>query len=195
MSGGFSFSCSCASSVVCIFQFTWLEYFLLQYFTGLECGHKFCMQCWGDYLTTKIIEEGMGQVFTRVMKWNVCLKKQTCSALNCSTRQIMVSFQGVSVGNWPVFVLFFQTISCPAHSCDILVDDNTVMWVLLLYLLVCPLGFVQHWLLPQLELWLWRAQQVHFKGKIFLTDTGKWDLECSKCVFGLIHRHKPLCVA
>lgn len=22
-----------------------------------------------------------------------------------------------------------QTISCPAHSCDILVDDNTVMWV------------------------------------------------------------------
>jgi len=35
---------------------------LLQYFTGLECGHKFCMQCWGDYLTTKIIEEGMGQV-------------------------------------------------------------------------------------------------------------------------------------
>uniref|UniRef100_A0A8K9X5X6 RBR-type E3 ubiquitin transferase n=1 Tax=Oncorhynchus mykiss TaxID=8022 RepID=A0A8K9X5X6_ONCMY len=50
------------------------------YFTGLECGHKFCLQCWGDYLTTKIIEEGMG-----------------------------------------------QTISCPAHSCDILVDDNTVM--------------------------------------------------------------------
>ncbi|CAB1322530.1 unnamed protein product, partial [Coregonus sp. 'balchen'] len=32
-----------------------------QYFTGLECGHKFCMQCWGDYLTTKIMEEGMGQ--------------------------------------------------------------------------------------------------------------------------------------
>lgn len=40
--------------------------FLLQYFTGLECGHKFCMQCWGDYLTTKIIEEGMGQVLARV---------------------------------------------------------------------------------------------------------------------------------
>uniref|UniRef100_A0A2K6A624 E3 ubiquitin-protein ligase ARIH1 n=1 Tax=Mandrillus leucophaeus TaxID=9568 RepID=A0A2K6A624_MANLE len=48
------------------------------YFTGLECGHKFCMQCWSEYLTTKIMEEGMG-----------------------------------------------QTISCPAHGCDILVDDNT----------------------------------------------------------------------
>lgn len=34
----------------------------LQYFTGLECGHKFCMQCWSEYLTTKIMEEGMGQV-------------------------------------------------------------------------------------------------------------------------------------
>jgi len=38
------------------------------------------MQCWSEYLTTKIMEEGMG-----------------------------------------------QTISCPAHGCDILVDDNTVM--------------------------------------------------------------------
>eukprot|EP00069_Balaena_mysticetus_P017984 bmy_10990T0 len=32
-----------------------------KYFTGLECGHKFCMQCWSEYLTTKIMEEGMGQ--------------------------------------------------------------------------------------------------------------------------------------
>ncbi|XP_038067945.1 E3 ubiquitin-protein ligase arih1-like isoform X1 [Patiria miniata] len=48
--------------------------------TGLECGHRFCMDCWTEYLTTKIMEEGMG-----------------------------------------------QTISCAAHSCDILVDDCTVM--------------------------------------------------------------------
>lgn len=48
--------------------------------TGLECGHKFCTQCWTEYLTTKIMDEGMG-----------------------------------------------QTISCAAHACDILVDDATVM--------------------------------------------------------------------
>ena len=47
---------------------------------GLECGHRFCMSCWVEYLTTKIIEEGMG-----------------------------------------------STISCAAHGCDILVDDETVM--------------------------------------------------------------------
>lgn len=29
--------------------------------TGLECGHRFCTGCWGEYLTTKIMEEGVGQ--------------------------------------------------------------------------------------------------------------------------------------
>lgn len=29
--------------------------------TGLECGHEFCSTCWARYLTTKIMDEGMGQ--------------------------------------------------------------------------------------------------------------------------------------
>lgn len=48
--------------------------------TGLECGHRFCYHCWNEYLTTKIMEEGVG-----------------------------------------------QTISCAAHNCLILVDDETAM--------------------------------------------------------------------
>lgn len=32
--------------------------------TGLECGHRFCTQCWGEYLTTKIMEEGVGQTIS-----------------------------------------------------------------------------------------------------------------------------------
>lgn len=32
--------------------------------TGLECGHKFCSLCWADYLTSKIIDEGMGQTIS-----------------------------------------------------------------------------------------------------------------------------------
>lgn len=48
--------------------------------TGLACGDRFCKDCWCNYLTTKIMEEGMG-----------------------------------------------NKISCAAHDCDILVDDQTVM--------------------------------------------------------------------
>ncbi|XP_064618837.1 E3 ubiquitin-protein ligase arih1-like isoform X2 [Lineus longissimus] len=32
--------------------------------SGLECGHRFCMQCWAEYLTTKIMDEGMGQTIS-----------------------------------------------------------------------------------------------------------------------------------
>lgn len=32
--------------------------------TGLECGHKFCAPCWTDYLTSKIVNEGMGQTIS-----------------------------------------------------------------------------------------------------------------------------------
>lgn len=28
---------------------------------SLECGHKFCRGCWGQYLTQKIVEEGLNQ--------------------------------------------------------------------------------------------------------------------------------------
>lgn len=34
---------------------------LFKHMTGLECGHRFCTHCWGEYLTTKIMEEGVGQ--------------------------------------------------------------------------------------------------------------------------------------
>lgn len=32
--------------------------------TGLECNHKFCSHCWTSYLTTKIMEEGLGQTIS-----------------------------------------------------------------------------------------------------------------------------------
>ncbi|KAK3604433.1 hypothetical protein CHS0354_013833 [Potamilus streckersoni] len=32
--------------------------------SGLECGHKFCLECWCEYLTSKIIDEGMGQTIS-----------------------------------------------------------------------------------------------------------------------------------
>ena len=32
-----------------------------QMMMGLECSHTFCVTCWTDYLTMKIMDEGMGQ--------------------------------------------------------------------------------------------------------------------------------------
>lgn len=121
---------------------------LLQYFTGLECGHKFCMQCWGDYLTTKIIEEGMGQVPINISVISHC-------------RPLNYRLTNESASVCP------QTISCPAHSCDILVDDNTVMWV---SASTCFYFFdgSSHWLAlskrrawPVFAVWLtsWRRQE------------------------------------
>lgn len=38
--------------------------YIFQDMTGLECGHRFCAECWTDYLTSKIMEEGMGQTIS-----------------------------------------------------------------------------------------------------------------------------------
>jgi len=46
---------------------------------GLECGHRFCAQCWADYLTSKIMDEGMGQTIA-------------CAAFGCD---ILVDDQSV----------------------------------------------------------------------------------------------------
>ncbi|XP_071965715.1 E3 ubiquitin-protein ligase arih1-like [Antedon mediterranea] len=33
-------------------------------FSSLECGHKFCNECWTRYLSMKIVDEGMGQTIS-----------------------------------------------------------------------------------------------------------------------------------
>lgn len=38
--------------------------------SGLECGHRFCNSCWTEYLTIKIMSEGIGQTIS-------------CAAHNC----------------------------------------------------------------------------------------------------------------
>ncbi|EDW62442.1 potential E3 ubiquitin-protein ligase ariadne-1 [Drosophila novamexicana] len=32
--------------------------------TGLKCGHRFCLNCWREYLTTKIVTECLGQTIS-----------------------------------------------------------------------------------------------------------------------------------
>jgi len=49
-----------------------LSTFVSSMMTGLECGHRFCHGCWAEYLTTKVMSEGIGQTIS-------------CAAHNCET--------------------------------------------------------------------------------------------------------------
>lgn len=44
---------------------------LTSFFTGLGCGHKFCLSCWRKYLYNKIMDESMGETIE-------------CAAPNCN---------------------------------------------------------------------------------------------------------------
>lgn len=34
---------------------------MLQSLYSLDCGHKYCRQCWNQYITTKIVEDAANQ--------------------------------------------------------------------------------------------------------------------------------------
>ncbi len=46
------------SATVCLICFTELE---SSEMAGLECGHRYCHDCWSGYLTTSIVDEGKSQ--------------------------------------------------------------------------------------------------------------------------------------
>ncbi|CAM4777642.1 unnamed protein product [Rotaria magnacalcarata] len=48
---------------------------------GLECGHIFCTDCWRHYLTTKIIDEGIGQTIPCPAKCDILVDDRTVLAL------------------------------------------------------------------------------------------------------------------
>ncbi|CAF1306961.1 unnamed protein product [Rotaria magnacalcarata] len=48
---------------------------------GLECGHIFCTDCWRHYLTTKIIDEGIGQTIPCPAKCDILEDDRTALAL------------------------------------------------------------------------------------------------------------------
>ena len=36
----------------------------LQMMFGLDCGHRYCTNCWCEYITTKVVDEGSAQSIT-----------------------------------------------------------------------------------------------------------------------------------
>ena len=57
-----------------------------QMMTGLECGHQYCTQCWTEYLTTKIIDEGASQMIECPGFCNIVVDDQTVMTLITDAR-------------------------------------------------------------------------------------------------------------
>ena len=56
---------------------------------GLECGHLFCTQCWTEYLTTKIVDEGASQMIECPGACNIVVDDQTVMNLITDPRYLV----------------------------------------------------------------------------------------------------------
>ena len=57
--------------------------------SGLECGHLFCTQCWTEYLTTKIVDEGASQMIECRGACNIVVDDQTVMNLITDPRYLV----------------------------------------------------------------------------------------------------------
>jgi ariadne-1 len=84
--------------------------------TGLECGHRFCTQCWREYLTTKIMEEGVGQTIAcAAHRCNILVDDATVMRLVRDTK-VKLKYQRLITNS------FVQCSSllrwCPSPDCN-----------------------------------------------------------------------------
>ncbi|XP_047738111.1 E3 ubiquitin-protein ligase arih1-like [Hyalella azteca] len=64
-----------------------------QMMSGLECGHRYCLSCWSEYISTKVVDEGTGQ----------CI---TCAGYNCPV--VVEDSQVMSLLKDPKVKLIYQ---------------------------------------------------------------------------------------
>lgn len=83
--------------------------------TGLECGHRFCYQCWNEYLTTKVMEEGVGQTIAcAAHNCPILVDDQTVMRLVKDTR-VRIKYQHLITNN---FVECNRLLRwCPSPDC------------------------------------------------------------------------------
>jgi len=86
-----------------------------QMMTGLECGHLFCTQCWTEYLTTKIIDEGASQMIECPGSCNIVVDDQTVMTLITDPR-VKLKYQHLITNS---FVQCNRLLKwCPSPDCS-----------------------------------------------------------------------------
>ena len=86
-----------------------------QMMTGLECGHLFCTQCWTEYLTTKIVDEGASQMIECPGSCNIVVDDQTVMTLITDAR-VKLKYQHLITNS---FVQCNRLLKwCPSPDCS-----------------------------------------------------------------------------
>ena len=86
-----------------------------QMMTGLECGHLFCTQCWTEYLTTKIVDEGASQMIECPGACNIVVDDQTVMTLITDPR-VKLKYQHLITNS---FVQCNRLLKwCPSPDCS-----------------------------------------------------------------------------
>ena len=83
--------------------------------TGLECGHLFCNQCWTEYLTTKIMDEGASQKIECPGACNIVVNDQTVMTLITDPR-VKLKYQHLITNSFVQCNKLFKW--CPSPGCS-----------------------------------------------------------------------------
>jgi len=82
--------------------------------TGLECGHLYCKQCWTDYLTTKIMDEGSSQMIECPGRCNIIVDDATVMKL--TQDRVKLKYQHLITNS---FVQCNRLLRwCPSPDCN-----------------------------------------------------------------------------
>eukprot|EP00088_Acartia_fossae_P006986 TRINITY_DN13237_c0_g1_i2.p1 TRINITY_DN13237_c0_g1~~TRINITY_DN13237_c0_g1_i2.p1 ORF type:complete len:511 (+),score=134.69 TRINITY_DN13237_c0_g1_i2:117-1649(+) len=93
-----------------------------QMMTGLECGHLFCKQCWTDYLTTKIMDEGVSQMIECPGSCDIIVDDQT--VMNLTHDRVKLKYQHLITNS---FVQCNRLLKwCPSPDCNNAIKVQTV---------------------------------------------------------------------
>ncbi|KAG4077067.1 hypothetical protein HA402_016054 [Bradysia odoriphaga] len=88
--------------------------------TGLQCGHKFCQNCWNQYLTTKIVEYGAQRIPCPDSKCAIIVEDGIVNDL-ISDPNVIRKYNRSICNN---YVKFKTNLSwCTSPGCDYLIDQ------------------------------------------------------------------------
>ncbi|XP_023338775.1 E3 ubiquitin-protein ligase arih1 isoform X2 [Eurytemora carolleeae] len=82
--------------------------------TGLECGHLYCKNCWTEYLTTKIMDEGASQMIECPGSCKIIVDDQT--VMNLTQDRVKLKYQHLITNS---FVQCNRLLRwCPSPDCN-----------------------------------------------------------------------------